>query len=311
MNVTPHRWRGTGSAHGLGHNENLKLTGMVVLMSFLFGNNFVALEVGLRHAGPITLQAVAVTFAVAALVGLSRRERLPVMAMQRDTMFAIAAIGLALSVASPLLMAYGVQRVNPAVAAMVVASAPISTLLLEWVVLHDRLSGLSIVGVVVGVIGVGLVVSPLGGDGASELVGVIMLIGASTAWAVGLILTRVLPGVVGGGRFVIWQMAFGLPVLYTLAFVLEGATIEWSWPFVIAAGYSGIFAKGTASFLQFRTVRLSSPLHSSLSAFIVPVVGTASAFVLLGQTVAPIQLVGALVISIAVGIVIGGHRKFA
>lgn len=289
--------------------DQLKLTGLVVFMSVLFGNNFVALEVGLRHAGPITLQAVAVTFAALAVLGLTWREDLPVLEMSRDTVWAFIAVAMALSVASPLLMAYGVERVDPAVASMLVATAPISTLLLERIVFRARFTRLSLVGVALGVGGVALVVAPLGSGGASEVVGVVVLIGASTAWAVGLILTRRLPGVVGRGRFVIWQMLAGLPVLYTLAFIIEGVQIEWTWAFLAAAAYSGVFAKGTASFLQFKTVRLSSPLHSSLAAFMVPAVATISAFILLDQTVLPVQIVGTLFIGAAVGIVISGHQR--
>jgi drug/metabolite transporter (DMT)-like permease len=289
--------------------QRLRLLGVVVLMSFLFGNNFVALDIALRDSGPITLQAIAVTVAAVTVWLLTFREKLPIREMSRDTRWAIAAISMALSVASPVLMVYGVQRVNPAVAAMLVTTAPISTLLLERIVFKHRLTPIRVFGVGLGFIGVGFVVVPLGGEGASEIIGIAVLIGASFAWAVGLILTRRLRGVVGGGRFVIWQMVAALPVLYTMAIVIEGLRIDWSWSYVAAVGYSGAFAKGIASFLQFRTVRVGSPLQSSLAAFMVPAVATVSTYVILGETVMAIQLVGMALIAAAVGIVIGAHRQ--
>lgn len=289
--------------------DRVRLALGVGFMSFLFGNNFVALDVALEDSGPITLQAVAVTFAALTVWALTWRERLPVREMSRDTIVAVLSVALALSVASPLLMAYGVQRVNPAVAAMLVTTAPISTLVLERVVFGHHIGWLRLVGIALGVVGVGLVVAPLGEGGASEVVGIIVLIAASFSWAVGLILTRRLRGVVGGGRFVIWQMAAGLPVLYVLAVAIEGFSIDWSWPFLLATAYSGMFAKGLASFLQFRVVRVSSPLHSSLAAFMVPGIATISTYVILGETVAGIQLVGMAVIALAVGTVIRTHDR--
>jgi drug/metabolite transporter (DMT)-like permease len=70
-----------------------------------------------------------------------------------------------------------------------------------------------------------------------------------------------------------------------------------------------MFAKGLASFLQFRVVRVSSPLHSSLAAFMVPGIATISTYVILGETVAGIQLVGMAVIALAVGTVIHTHER--
>ncbi len=286
----------------------IRIAAFVVLMSFLFGNNFVALDVGLRDAGPITLQAFAVTWAALAVWMLTPTERFPVRTMTGQTRAAVVAVAFSLSVASPLLMAYGVQRVNPAVSAMLVTTAPIVTLLLERVVFARSLVGRSMTGVALGIAGVGLVVSPLGDGGVSQVIGILSLFGASTAWAVGLILTRRMPGVFGGGRFVLWQMLAGLPVLYVLAIVVERLAVDWSWSFVLAAAYSGVFAKGMASFIQFRVVRQSSPLQSSLSAFLVPAVATVSSYVILGDRVAPVQIAGMLVIGLGVAAVVSTGR---
>ncbi len=291
-----------------GKHQRVRLTGVVLLMSFLFGNNFIALDVGLRHSGPITLQAIAVTFAFFSVWAVTWREELPALSMQRETLWAIVGVSMALSVASPILMAYGVERVNPAVAAMLAATTPIATLILERFVYRTRVDIRNLIAVAIGIGGVAFVVAPLGGEGTSEIIGVIVLIGASFTWATGLILTRRLRGVVGGGRFVIWQMAAALPVLFTLAFIIEGLKIEWTWAFLLGAGYSGVFAKGIASLLQFRTVRLSSPLFSSLAAFMVPVVATISTYLFLDETVLGVQLFGAALIAISVCVVIGSHR---
>ena len=287
--------------------KQLRIFGIVILMSFLFGNNFVALDVALRDAGPITIQAVSVTIAAAAVWVVTFGEELPIREMNRDSLRAIASIAFALSVASPVLMVYGVQRVNPAVAAMIVTTAPILTLLLERIAFKKALRPLKVFGVLLGFIGVAFVVFPIGGEGSSDIIGIAVLLGASLSWAIGLILTRRMRGVAGSGRFVIWQMVFALPVLYALAIGVEGMTIDWTWSFVLAVGYSGALAKGTASFLQFRTVRSGSPLESSLAAFMVPAVATVSSYLILGDTVSAMQLAGMAMIAIAAGTVIGSE----
>jgi probable blue pigment (indigoidine) exporter len=277
-------------------------------MSVLFGNNFVALAVGLRDSGPITLQAMAVTVAVPTAFLAVGADRMPLSRMSRQTVAAAALIGMALTVGAPILMVFGVERVSPAVAAMLMATMPISTIIIDGLVFRERTGARRLMGVALGVIGVGFVVAPLGGGEGSELAGVVMLIAASFSWAGGLVMTRRLPGVVGGGGFVAWQMAAGLPVLLVLALLTEGLRVTWTLDYVLAIVYSGAFGKAIGSVLQFRTVRLSTPLHSSMTAFLIPLVAMISSYLLLDETVVPIQILGSAVIAIAVGLVLQTYR---
>lgn len=281
-----------------------RLAGLIVGMSLMFGNNFVALAVALRDAGPITVQAVSSSLAAITALLVTRADQERSTATRRETVIAIGSIGVVLSVGAPILIAFGVQRVNPGIVAMLVAAAPLTTLILERVVLRIRLSRLQVLGVVVGLVGVAMIVSPFRSEGASQLSGVVFVVGGAMCWATGLILTRRLPGVHGGGRFVAWQFVVGVPILWLLAVVTEGARINWTMGFVLAVVFSGAISKGLASVLQYRTVRYSSPLHSSLSAFLVPAVGVASSYLILGETVEPIQVVGGVVVGVAVSMVI-------
>jgi probable blue pigment (indigoidine) exporter len=189
-----------------------------------------------------------------------------------------------------------VTRVSPGVVSMLVATAPIMTLVLSRVVLRTQMLGSQTLGVLLGALGVGLIVSPYGPGSGTELAGALLVVGGAMCWATGLVLTRRMPGALGGGRFVAWQLVAGLPLLWPLAIITEGIDITWTLAFVGGVVYSGAIAKGLASVLQYRVVRSGSPIHSSVSAFLVPGVGVVSSWVLLDEPVAPIQLAGGLLV---------------
>lgn len=283
-----------------------RLAGLIVGMSVLMGNNFVALAIALRDSGPLTVQALAATIASGAAYLATRSDRSQSGPMSRRALVSATFIALALSVGSPIFIILGVERVNPGVVAMLLASTPIITLALERLILRLRITVVQSLGMVLGLGGVALIISPLRSAASSELLGIAFLFSGSLCWATGLILTRRLPGVRGNGRFVVWQFLLGLPVLYVLAIAGEGLAVTWTVAYVAAITYSGALSKGVGSVLQFRTVRLTSPLYSSLAAFLVPAVGVVSSFVILGERVLFIQLVGGLVVGAAVTLVLIG-----
>jgi drug/metabolite transporter (DMT)-like permease len=247
--------------------------------------------------------AVAIAALAAFLATRSEEERELVDFRQRLT--AAFLVGLPLTVGSPVFIVLGVERVNPALAAMLLAGTPLITLLVDTLLLSRKRLGLGqSIGVGLGILGVGLVVAPLGDGDSSELLGVVFLFLATICWSAGLILTRRLSGVGGDGRFVFWQFLTGLPILVTLALILEGWRATWTTSLVLALLYSGALSKGLASVLQFRTVRRSTPLHSSLAAFLVPAVALLSTEILLDEPILLIQVFGGLTIGAAVTLVL-------
>lgn len=281
-----------------------RLLALIVGMAFLFGNNFVALEIGLRSAGPLTLQTIAMAVAVPSAFLVTRVDSSSSQS-GKGTLRAASLVGLALTVVSPVLIVLGVQRVNPALVAILLAGTPITTMILDGVILDRRLPSFrELMGLVVGIAGVALVVIPLSSGEASEMTGVILLLVANVTWSIGLSLTRRLKGVAGNGRFVTMQLAVGLPVLFVLAVAVEGFDFEWTWGLLGAVAYSGLLSKGVGAVLQFRAVRGASPFYSSLSSFLVPAVALLSTWTLLGESILAEQIAGGVLIGSAVSLVL-------
>lgn len=274
------------------------------MTSLLFGNNFVALKVGLEHAGPLTVQAWSTLLAGAALALLMVRSGEP-LPRGRATWAAAGGVGLCLTVGSSLLMVYGVRFVTAGLAALLVSSAPIFTLVLSAPALHQRGSATAWAGALVGLAGVGLI-----SVGAAERgggVGVVLLLAAAALWALGLIATKRFAGGADGIAFVTLQTLLGVPMLFAAAVLVEGLEARWAPALVLALAYSGVASKGLGSLLQYRVTAWSTPAQSSLAAFLVPAVALVTGALVLGETARPAQLLGGAVVLVGVVLVRRGE----
>jgi len=277
---------------------------LITTVAAILGFNLVALKVAIERSNPVTAQtlsmgiAVASMFVVARLTGEPRR-------LERRWWPAAAAMSATLPVGSTLGVAFGVERVQAGVAALLISTTPIFTLLLGTLLLRQRHSWHGHVGVMVGFLGVAVVAfAEQRAGGSIQLLGVIYLVLGALGWSLGLIIMQMLAREAPRSTLLAWTFLSGIPILVLVAVVTGGLTAEWSLVLVVALVYSGAAAKGVSFFLQLTVVRLGSPVHASLTAFLMPVFGTLAGVLLLDEDVRIAQIVGALPILGGVALVL-------
>jgi len=177
------------------------------------------------------------------------------------------------------------------------------TVLLSRLLGTTRVTRGQVAGVVIGFGGVAVVTVGSEAATTARLVGVLWLLAAAVAWAVGLQLTKRRAG--GGDplAFVTWQLALGAPVLFALAWWMEGLVAAWTPALLVAVLWSGALSKGVGSVLQYLTTGWSSPVQSSLTAFLVPIVAFGLAVPLLGARLGLEHLLGAGLVTLGVTLV--------
>jgi drug/metabolite transporter (DMT)-like permease len=281
---------------------------LVTLIAAILGLNLVVLKVAIADSGPITVQSYAAVVASATFFAVARASRSPV-SLGKGRWPAALWVGLCLTVGSSLGVAAGLQRVDAGIAALVISTTPIITLILGSLILRERHSWHGLVGVMIGFLGVGIVgYSQRGGEG-SELVGVVFMLLGALGWSLGLVLMRALADGIARSTFIAWQAMLGVPVLLFVAGIVEGFSVRWSMLFVAAILYSGAMAKGTSFFLQLTVVRLGSPTQASLTAFLMPVFGTLAGVLLLSERVQPEQVYGGVTILAGVALVLRARTQ--
>ena len=271
------------------------------LSSLLFGGTFVAAKAGLAYFPPLLF--VALRYDVAAVVMLayvgltsSRSELLP---QNSGDVASILATGvLAIGLTNALLFV-GQQYVSSAVSSIIYSLNPIMTPVFAAALLSDeRLSRRGAAGMGLGLVGVGLVVSP---DPANLLAGAVgkgILFVAAISAALGAVLIRRANSDLSSQVRVAWGLPFAAALSHLLAWASgeSAAAITWTTEALLALGYVSVFAGAIAYVAYFGLIDSAGAIRANLIFYVVPVVSTLGGWALLGETIDALAIAGFLTI---------------
>ena len=274
---------------------------LAAVASVLLGGTFVGAKAGLSYLPPLLFVALRFDIAAVVLFGyvVVTRSRADLLPRTRGDVLAILSTGLfALGLANALIFV-GQQSATSAVAAIVFSLNPILTPVFAAILLSDeRLSARGGLGMVIGLLGVGLVVSPdpamlLGGG-----IGKLVLFAGATSAALGSVLIRWSDG----GLSSTVRTAWALPVAAVLCHALSVGTGEsvatavWSPTAIAALLYVGIFSGAIAYIAYFGLLDVTGAIQANLIFYVVPVVSTLGGWAVLGEAITPTAVAGFLTI---------------
>ncbi|MFF2950165.1 EamA family transporter [Kitasatospora sp. NPDC057965] len=186
-------------------------------------------------------------------------------------------------------------RLPGGVAATVGAVQPLIAAGLSAALLGDRLSARTLVSGIAGVTGVSLLV--LRADAQLDALGVVAALGGAVVMATGVVLskrwTSPAPLLATTG----WQLTAGGLLLLPVALLVEGPPpSHLTGANLLGYGYLGLIGAAVAYALWFRGIRALPPTSVTFLGLLSPVVATALGWLVLGQDLAPVQAVGALIV---------------
>ncbi len=213
----------------------------------------------------------------------------------------IGAAGLFVAAATNAFLFVGQISTPGPVAAVIFALNPILATLFAWVLLpSERLSAVSVLGIVLGIMGVAIVAEPnpntlLSGAGLGPW---IILCGAACL-GLGTVLTRrfetTLPTLVTTS----WGLLLGGIFLHVVSFGLgEHVSTSWHSTLLLAILYLGVIATAGAYSAYFELIAQIGAVRTALVSYVVPVVTAIASWVLVGETITPHTVVGFAVIAV-------------
>ncbi|MGX1670386.1 EamA family transporter [Streptomyces sp. NPDC055400] len=271
---------------------------LAVLVTAVWGVNFVVIEVGLDHFPPLLFSAL--RFLVAALPAVFFVGR-PMVAWDGvspartkwGAWGGVVGVGLALGVMKFGLLFVGMNQGMPAgLSSLVLQIQAVFTALFAFVALGERPGRIRLAGMVVALAGIGVAAADEGASG--PLLGFTLVVVAAVGWGVSNVLTRK-AAPPAPFSFMVWTSAVPVLPLFALSLAFEGwdrdsralASLDWTGVGIIAfvAWVTTLFGFGAWSFL------LRSHPASSVAPFtlLVPVFGMSSAALFLGESVSPLR----------------------
>ena len=271
----------------------------------LWSTGFVGARYGLPYADPFLFLAVrlALAAAVLAVAAAAMRTRVTLEQARRA-----AVSGLLLHAAYLGGVFWAISRGTPAgISAVVVSLQPVLVAALAVRFLDERLLRRQWVGLVLGLVGVCLVLGPALG-GALPVVGVLACLVALAGGTAGTLWQKRH----GDGIPLLWgtavQYAAATVVLLALSLLVEPGRIEWTGKFIAAMAWLVVVLSIGAVLLLLVLLRSGTASSVSSLLYLVPPATAVEAYLLFGERLAPLSLVGVVVVAVGVALVVRPPR---
>jgi O-acetylserine/cysteine efflux transporter len=260
---------------------------LAVLVTAIWGFNFVVIRLGLGSVPPLLLAAL--RFVVAALpVLFLARPNVPPMRM--------IALGMTLFVGQFAFLFPAMKLgMPPGLASVTLQSQAFLTILFAALALGERPKPRQLAGAGVAALGLLTIATTVGGD--FTMIGLGLTIASAASWAIGNVLMR------GAGKVSMFPMMVWLSLVPPIPLFLLSLAFE-GWP-AIVSGFTGMGLVGAGSVLYLALLAtlvgfglwgflLRSHPASTVAPFslLVPLFGTLSSWLVLGETFSPLRIAG-------------------
>ena len=246
--------------------------------------------------GAEPIGVLAVRFGLAALLLLAlarlRRERLP---RGRDlaTLLALGGIGY---VGMSLCYFFALERISAGLTALLLYFHPALIVVIGVVLLRDKPRPVRLVCVAVATLGTAMTIGPVGGG---KVLGVVLGLGSAFIYATYILLSSRVRDV-GSFAMAATVLSAGAVVMGALAAATRPQLPTQPEAWLALAGVAvvgGVLA--VTSF--FAALALLGPADTAVVSTVEPVISIAVAAVVLGERLGPVQVVGGVVVLLAVG----------
>lgn len=294
----------TNTTRRLGPTD-LALLGLVTI----WGANFTVVKSALAELTPMAFNALRLT-------GASVLTLLLTYLIERDLSLVphdwgpVLLLGLAGSGFYQVFFIKGIALTRASHASLILSSTPLFVALLGTVRRSERLNWRNWAGIALGFAGIFLLVTAGSGFGINSSAGTgdLLILAATIAWAVYTLYSRELTVRNSVLKVTAWSLVSSTP-LNVLAAIPELRSQDWH--AVSAQGwlgllYSAVLAIGVGYVIWNTGVHRLGSARTSLYSYLTPLVGVMVAWIFLGESMQPLQALGA--VGILLGVALGRYQ---
>jgi drug/metabolite transporter (DMT)-like permease len=281
------------------HRHSLFLTYLALTLAILFwGFSFVATKIALQGFTPFTLVFLRFFAASIFFLLLLSRYRTPRLTLRQTGQLAVLAIfqpGLYFAFET-----IGLQHTSATTTSLIIATIPVTVLVLSMIFLKERLRPVNALGVAISLIGVSLLIFGGGrGSGLNDtLYGDMLIFGAVFSASIYMIITRRLGQSMPPLQITAMQIIFGALIFFPL-FLRDLPRMRWQEipaSALIALVALTVFATiGAFLCYNFALSRIPAA-RAAVCINAIPLITTCGAWLLLGEQLSVLQAVGGAVV---------------
>ena len=269
---------------------------LLTILALIWSSAFFNIKIATYSYGPVTIAFLRIFFGAIPVVGLCLYKKIKIEAFSKDWYW-FAAIGLINLVIPFFLIAYGVQKVQSNLAAILMASTPLSaTVLAHLFTENEKINFTKVLGVLIGFSGIVFLFSDNILINESNFKSALLILLGSTFYVIGGLLTIKISNKKNENvtaSILIWATIFLIPIT---AYTEQPWNLTPSTESTISVIYLGVVATGLAWLLRFRILVNNGLVFQAQVAYLIPIFGIILGYIFLNELITPKVLIAVLAV---------------
>ena len=272
-------------------------------LSLIWASAFFNIKIATYSFGPVTIAFFRIFLGAIPVVLLCLAKRIKIEAFSKDWLW-FASIGFINLVIPFFLIAYGVQKVQSNLAAILMATTPLSaTILAHFFTENEKFSWFKSVGILIGFSGIVFLFSDKVLINTENILYAFAILLGSTCYVIGGILTlkiskkkneNVTASILIWGSIIVFPISMFFEQPWNLSPSLDS---------MIALLYLGIFPTGVAWLLRFHILKNNGVIFQSQVAFLIPIFGVILGYIFLNELITSKVIVSLLLVILGIHLV--------
>ena len=281
---------------------------LLTILALIWASAFFNIKIATYSYGPLTIAFLRIFFGAIPVVLLCFIKKIKIEAFSEDWYW-FAAIGIINLVIPFFLIAYGVQKLQSNLAAILMASTPLTAAgLAHFFTKNEKINLIKSIGVLVGFSGIVFLFSDNILINEDNIFSAFLILFGSCFYVVGGLLTlkisdkkneNVTASILIWGTLVLMPISLFLEQPWNLTPRLDST---------LALIYLGIFSTGIAWLLRFYILKHNGLVFQAQVAYLIPIFGVILGFLILNEAITPKIILSLIAVIIGIYLVKKGSK---
>jgi len=281
---------------------------LLLLLAFIWASAFFNIKIATYSYGPLSIAFLRIFFGSIPVILLCYIKKIKIEAFSKDWYW-FAAIGVINLVIPFFLIAYGVKNVQSNLAAILMASTPLSaSVLAHFFTKNEKINLIKSLGVLIGFSGIVFLFSDNILINKNNFISALLILCGSTFYVIGGLLTLKISNKKNENvtaSILIWGTLILLPICF---FIEQPWNLSPRLDSTISLLYLGIFSTGIAWLLRFYILKHNGLVFQAQVAYLIPIFGVILGFLILGEVITSKVIISLLTVIIGIYIVKRGNK---
>ncbi len=287
---------------------------LLFVLALIWSSAFFNIKIATYSYGPVMISFLRIFFGAIPVVALCLYKKIKIEAFSKDWYW-FAAIGIINLVIPFFLIAYGIQKVQSNLAAILMATTPLSaTVLAHFFTINEKINFIKVLGVLVGFSGIVFLFSDNILINENNFISAVLILVGSTFYVIGGVLTLKVSNKENENvtsSILIWATIFILPISLILSYFNPSEALMFKQDLhlshrldsTLSVIYLGTIATGIAWLIRFKILKNNGLVFQAQVAYLIPIFGVILGYIFLNELITSKVLIALIAIILGIYLV--------